>query len=159
MQRSDITNINKLFLESTSTYYVYVAELSYPYRMYASDALQADNLESAMVKIALPLREEIINMWLRENKMYLLRTKPEIKNKASKITGLHDKLIIISAEAISDYDKHDKHYIPDLYSDACNGSNFTLLQSSKTLAPHVYKQSALHGSNDEAGLGDILDTL
>lgn len=151
MTRSDINNISRLFLESTTQkYYVYGVGVTYNHSL---TEVHADNIRSA-VYAALPAI---------------------VKNALIKSTDYFDTVTITDQEALihiglkvgytgdCDYlitPYRAKFVDIDPRADAVYMSkSATRIPLPKFESDMAYKDSALHGSNDEAGLGDVLDVL
>lgn len=143
MQRSDISNINRLFLESANTYHVYVAKQTGQYNMFVpirTHEISAKNLNEAISQIA-------VDMF---NKRYIHVSKTQ---RLGAISTNSDDFVIVSSYEIN------TKYIHDTFLDTQVGAQFDRFKPSVFLSSYIRKRDALHDSDDEAGLGDVLDVL
>lgn len=157
MQRSDISSINKLFVESTQKqYFVYYIEWDHDHHTRGYFAARSEiKSGSSIDNVAVELIIKKLERDEQYDKARAITTFPLKVYKAKDATGVlltresESDVILVSSEQM---DEEDISGIYDM-------TNYKQIDYKQLVDNHKYRVSALAGSNDEAGLGDVLDVL
>lgn len=154
MTRSDINNISKLFLESTTQkYYVYCVGTANNNQSLTE--IHADNIRSAMHTTLPVIMKDALIKFTDDFDTVTITDQEALIHIGLKpdFTGDCDYLITPRRVKFIDTDV-------DAWADAVYMSkSATRLSLPKFESDMAYRDNALQGSNDEAGLGDVLDVL